>query len=72
MVSGWMRRFGVASRCRPQSMSGMAPISPIHVLELCEKLRWPCTYNEAITVLLAMDDAYREIHQPKQQHQAAH
>ncbi|WP_339885246.1 hypothetical protein [Vreelandella maris] len=71
MVSGWMRRYGVASRCRPQAMSGMAPISPIDILTLCDKLRWPCDYDAAVTVLLAIDDTYRELHESKQQHQAA-
>ena len=52
-------------------MSGMTPINPINVLDLAERLEWPCDPDEAISVVIAMDDAFREIHQSKQQHQAA-
>jgi hypothetical protein len=72
VVGGWMRRFGIASRCRPQSMGGIAPVSPIDIMELCEKLQWPCGYDTAVHVLTAIDDTYRELNQPKQQNQAAH
>ena len=66
-----MRRFGIANRCRPQSMGGIAPINPIDILTLCEKLRWPCGFDAAVQVIIAMDDTWRDIQQDKQQNQAA-
>lgn len=47
-------------------MSGISSINPIDILTLCDKMRWPCSYDDAVTVLLAIDDVYREINQPKQ------
>jgi hypothetical protein len=47
-------------------MSSISSINPIDILTLCEKMQWPCPYDEAVTVLLAIDDVYREINQPKQ------
>ncbi len=45
------------------------PINPVTVLDLAERLQWPCEPDEAISVVVAMDDTFREINQ---QHQAAH
>lgn len=45
----------------------MTPISPVTVLDLAERLEWPCDPEEAISVVIAMDDTFREINQPRQE-----
>lgn len=45
-------------------MSGIAAIDPVTVLDLAERLQWPCEPEEALTVIMHMDDEYREINQP--------
>ena len=59
-----MVAFNLMSRCRPAAFSGLAPISPIDVLTMAEKLAWPCTFDEAVQVLTAMDDEFRRINAP--------
>ncbi|WP_252109000.1 MULTISPECIES: hypothetical protein [unclassified Halomonas] len=52
-------------------MSGITPINPVTVLDLAERLEWPCDPDEALSVVIAMDDAFREINQPKDENKAA-
>jgi len=66
-----MGAFSILHRTRQPGMSGITPINPVTVLDLAERLEWPCDPDEAISVVIAMDDAFREIHESKQQHQAA-
>ncbi|MFG6139511.1 hypothetical protein [Halomonas sp. B23F22_10] len=58
----WLSAFGTASRARPLAMGGIPPISPVTILDLRERLRWPAEPDEAVAVLCAMDDAFREMH----------
>lgn len=60
----WLRTFGILSRTRPASMGGIAPINPVTVLEMADRLQWPCEPDEALTVIMEMDDAWREMNQP--------
>ncbi|ASK18379.1 hypothetical protein [Halomonas sp. N3-2A] len=67
----WMRVFSLCCRERPASMGGIAQIPPTKMLYLSDRLGWACEDEELLAVIDAMDDAYRELHQSKQQHQAA-
>ena len=55
-TSFWLESYGIASRCRGQSMGGVAPISPLAMLDLSDRLGWPCDGDELISVLCAIDD----------------
>lgn len=70
-TSFWMQVFSLCCRERPASMGGIAQIPPTKMLYLSDRLGWACEDEELLAVIDAMDAAYREIHQPKQQHQAA-
>lgn len=61
-TSFWMQCFGILNRTRPPSMGGVPPINPVTVLDMAERLQWPCEPEEAITVILALDDQFRELH----------
>ena len=50
------------NRARPSSFAGIAPINPMDILTMAEKLDWPCSYDEAIHVLTSMDDTFRDMH----------
>lgn len=58
----WVRAFNILCRTRPQGMSGILPLSPVVMLDMSERLDWPCDPQECIEVLTAMDDEYREMH----------
>ena len=60
-----MSAFNLLNRGRPISMGGIAPIPPQLVCDMADRLQWPCQYDEAIHVITAMDDAFRERHQKK-------
>jgi hypothetical protein len=60
----WLQWFGILNRTRPPAMGGLSPINPVTVLDLAERLQWPCEPDEAITVILALDDQFRELHAP--------
>lgn len=63
-TSFWMQCFGILNRTRPASMGGIAPINPVTALELADRLQWPCEAEECLTVIMALDDSYRELNQP--------
>ncbi|SEN64618.1 hypothetical protein SAMN04487952_1233 [Halomonas caseinilytica] len=42
-------------------MGGLSNINPVTILDLSEKLRWPCEPDEALSVIMAMDDTWVEI-----------
>ncbi len=70
-TSFWMNAFSILHRTRQPGMSGITPINPVTVLDLAERLEWPCDPDEALSVVIAMDDAFREINQPKDENKAA-
>ena len=45
-------------------MGGIAPINPVTALELADRLQWPCEAEECLTVIMALDDQFRELNQP--------
>ncbi len=51
------------------AVSGIAPLNPIDILTLRERLRWPCDDETAVHVLMAMDDTYCQIQREDQQNQ---
>ena len=51
------------------AVSGIAPLNPIDILTLRERLRWPCDDETAVHVLMAMDDTYCQIQREDQQDQ---
>ncbi len=53
-------------------MGGIAQIPPSSMFYLADRLQWPCSDDELLEVISRMDSAYREVHQSKQQNQAAH
>lgn len=64
-TSFWLQAFNLLNRTRPSSMGGIAPISPCAIFELADRLKWPCTDNEALKVIIGLDDQYREMNQPQ-------
>ncbi|RUR26846.1 hypothetical protein ELY33_17205 [Vreelandella andesensis] len=62
-TSFWMSAFGILNRTRPASMGGVPPINPVTVLDLADRLQWPCQPDEALTVIIAMDDEWRSMQQ---------
>lgn len=67
----WMGAFSILHRTRQPGMSGITPINPVTVLDLAERLEWPCDPEEAISVVIAMDDCFRELNKQPEQNQAA-
>ena len=61
-VGFWLSAFSIASRTRPPAARDIPPISPVTVLDLRERLCWPAEPDEAVAVICAMDDAWRELH----------
>lgn len=59
----WIGHFNLMKRARPASFGGIAPINPMDILTMAEKLDWPCSYDEAIHVITSMDDSFRDRHQ---------
>lgn len=57
----WMRTFRLMSKGRPVTMGGLAPIPPLDIMETIDRLHLPCDYEEAIEVIGAMDDEWREM-----------
>jgi len=45
-------------------MGGIAPINPVTALDLADRLQWPCDPEELLTVIIALDDQWRELSQP--------
>lgn len=62
-TSFWMRCFNILSRTRPPAMGGIPPINPSTTLDLADRLQWPCEADECLTVIMAMDDQFREMNQ---------
>lgn len=58
----WLHAFGILNRTRPPSMGGIAPINPVTILDLAERLQWPCEPDEALHVVCLLDDEHRELH----------
>tara|TARA_R100001039_G_scaffold39087_1_gene43731 strand:- start:575 stop:778 length:204 start_codon:yes stop_codon:yes gene_type:complete len=67
-----MSAFSLCNRERPVAMGGIAQIPPSSMFYLADRLQWPCSDDELLEVISRMDSAYREVHQSKQQNQAAH
>lgn len=44
-------------------MAGAMPLNPLDVLDMADRLEWPCQPDECIEVITAMDDMYRELNQ---------
>lgn len=63
-TSFWMQCFGILNRTRPASMGGIPPINPVTALDLSDRLQWPADDEEVMTVIIAMDDQWREMNQP--------
>lgn len=61
-VGFWLSAFNIASRARPPAMRGIPPVSPVTILDLRERLRWPAEPDEAVAVICAMDNVWRELH----------
>ena len=45
-------------------MGGVPPINPVTALELADRLQWPAEDEEVLTVIIALDDQWRELNQP--------
>lgn len=56
-----MRTFSLMSRGRPIAMGGVAPLPPLDIMEIVDRLRLPCAYEEALEVIGSMDDEWREL-----------
>lgn len=52
-------------------MGGIAPLNPIAILDLRERLYWPAEPEEAVHVLCAMDDEWRQINDKGKAQEAA-
>lgn len=63
-TSKWLNWFSILNRTRPASMGGIAPINPVTALDLADRLQWPCDPEELLTVIIALDDQWRELSQP--------
>tara|TARA_R100000322_G_scaffold95674_3_gene60298 strand:- start:1638 stop:1781 length:144 start_codon:yes stop_codon:yes gene_type:complete len=46
-------------------MGGMLPLNPVVILDMADRLEWPCEPRECIEVLCAIDDQYLVLNQKK-------
>lgn len=46
-------------------MGGIPPLSPVDILDVAERLSWPCEPHECMEVITALDDDYRERNEKK-------
>ncbi len=56
-----MRTFSLLCKGRPIAMGGLPPLPPLDIMEIIDRLRLPCDYEEALEVIGAMDDEWRSL-----------
>lgn len=61
----WIEAFNLLCRARQPSMGGILPISPVTMLDMADRLEWPCEPRECVEVISALDDAYMDMHGSK-------
>lgn len=59
----WIESFNLLCRTRQASMGGILPLNPVVIMDMADRLEWPCEYRECVEVLCAVDDTYREMNQ---------
>jgi len=57
----WINAFNLLCRGRPQSMAGIACLPPLDILDMVERLQWPCDPHECLEVIGAMDDQFLQM-----------